>query len=59
MVLEQKEINVENASMINVMVSARACLTSFPGWDAGDSIGHSDRHMPRGSVYLMGECHLQ
>lgn len=52
-------MNVENASMINVMVSAHACLTSFPGWDTGDSIGQSGRHMPRGSIYLMGECHLQ
>lgn len=51
-------MNVENAS-ISVLVSTHAGLTSFLGLDTGDSVGQSDRHVPGGSVYLMGECHLQ
>jgi len=56
---EEKEINVENNSVISVLANAHVYLTSFLSVGTGDSIGQSDTNVSGGSVYSQTrECAL-
>lgn len=56
-VLKQKEINMQNSSMISVLANTHVYLTTFLNIDTGDSVGQSDTNVCGGSVYSqMGEC---